>query len=84
LVRSKLLARKLGYAPQPHKAADGSNGSTRSARERDSQIEEMMLAAVMTAPEGLGSWQHRAAVEALIEQQLSELVRRWGGGTAES
>lgn len=78
LVRSKLLARKLGYHPS-HKQGDSSNGS--SGRGSESMIEEMMLTAVMTAPEGLSSWQHRAAVEALIDQQLDLLVRHTGTTT---
>jgi len=78
LVRSKLLARKLGYHPS-HKQADSSHGS--SGRGSGSMIEEMMLTAVMTAPEGLSSWQHRAAVEALIDQQLDLLVRNTGTDT---
>lgn len=76
LVRSKLLARKLGYHPAHQQQGPGGNSSNGPQRESDHQIEEMMLAAVMTAPEGLGSWQHRAAVEALIDQNLDQLVSR--------
>jgi hypothetical protein len=81
MVRSKLLARKLGYPPSQRPPADSSgNGSSssssgRSAKaEAEAAIEDLMLTAVMTAPEGLSSWQHRAAMEALIDQQLNELV----------
>lgn len=75
LVRSKLLARKLGYHPS-HKQQQGpgSSSSNGSKPAPDHQIEELMLAAVMTSPEGLGSWQQRAAVEALIDEQLGRVV----------
>jgi hypothetical protein len=79
MVRSKLLARKLGYPPSQRPAADSSGSSSSSGRsakaEAEAHIEDLMLTAVMTAPEGLSSWQHRAAMEALIDQQLNELVR---------
>lgn len=84
LVRSKLLARKLGYHPPRAQPSPGSssNGSSRGAGHgADHQIEDLMLAAVLTSPEGLGSWQQRAAVEALIDQHLDQLVRNTGGGT---
>jgi hypothetical protein len=76
-VRSKLLARKLGYHPsQQQQQGHGSSSSSSNGSKpgRDHQIEELMLAAVMTAPEGLGSWQQRAAVEALIDEQLDKVV----------
>lgn len=86
MVRSKLLARKLGYPPSQRPPADSSgNGSSssssgRSAKaEAEAAIEDLMLTAVMTAPEGLSSWQHRAAMEALIDQQLNELLPPGGG-----
>jgi hypothetical protein len=79
-VRSKLLARKLGYYPQhaQHSPGSSSNGSRGAGRDAEHQIEDLMLAAVLTAPEGLGSWQQRAAVEALIDQHLDQLVRNKG------
>jgi hypothetical protein len=73
LVRSKLLARKLGYHPQHAQHSTGSSGRG-AGHDAEHQIEDLMLAAVLTAPEGLGSWQQRAAVEALIDQHLDQLV----------
>eukprot|EP00775_Hariotina_reticulata_P001348 gene1348-biopygen2642 len=95
LVRTKLLARKLGYGPNRNSSSSGdsrgsgsnSSRSTEAGSQQQQQqhvsadISALLSAAVLSSPGGLSSHQHRAAVEGLIDQHLDQLVR---GPTADS
>lgn len=86
LVRSKLLARKLGYMPARSSAASSSSGSgsgTSAGQQQSLQpsiadIDKLLSAAVLSGG-GLSSRQHHEAVEALIDKELDNLLPAGGG-----
>lgn len=81
-MRAKLLSRKMGYGPQhttsqlPAHLAEASRALPRP------QDTAALLAAVVRAPGGLGSTQHRAVLDSTIDAHLDQLVRRpWAACT---
>eukprot|EP00879_Flechtneria_rotunda_P001232 GHRR01001379.1.p1 GENE.GHRR01001379.1~~GHRR01001379.1.p1 ORF type:complete len:389 (+),score=122.95 GHRR01001379.1:223-1389(+) len=90
LIRTKLLARKLGYIPQPYVptvhggSRSNSKAAQQSALQGQQQLKEqidksnhllsILRAAALYAPGGLYSAQHRDALDALIDAQLDKLL----------
>jgi hypothetical protein len=81
LVRTKLLARKLGYT-------EGSANLDQTASISDSSpsgevsppdIAALLTSAVLNTPTGLNSCQYKAAMDALVDKELNRLLPPGGG-----
>lgn len=79
LVRTKLLARKLGYTQANAKlgktgtSSDGGCGSFGEVATAD--IAGLLTTAVLNTPGGLNSCQYKAAIDALVDKELERQVR---------
>lgn len=82
LVRTKLLARKLGYTHANAKLGtpSSSRSSITNAELTSANIGDLLTAAALTTPGGLNSCQYKAALDALIDKELEKQVSSRGLG----